>query len=130
MMEIQTLTLEVFFKGKGKKSDPGRVLSNPTRHQSVEQVRSLPVYELARRVSTSLIVVKTLQGLTPTVGRVNEVGGFSTSVTRERGFYLAGKKENARPMPKRRISVRPLFAEKRPNMLLPQVNVQLSRTNR
>jgi hypothetical protein len=26
--------------------------------------------------------------------------------------YLAAKKENARPLPKRRISVRPLFAEK------------------
>jgi hypothetical protein len=42
-------------------------------------------------------------------------------------FYLAGKKENARPLPKWRISVRPLFAEKSANALLLQVNVQLSR---
>jgi hypothetical protein len=55
---------------------------------------------------------------------------FSTSVTPDYEFYLAGKKENAPPLPKRRISVRPLFAEKRPNALLLHVNVQLSRTTR
>jgi hypothetical protein len=55
---------------------------------------------------------------------------FSTSVTRDGGFYLAGKKENGRRVPKRRISVRPLFAKKKTNTLLLQVNVQLSDTNR
>jgi hypothetical protein len=55
---------------------------------------------------------------------------FSTSVLPECQGYLAGKKENAYALPKRRISVRPLFAEKRPNALLLQVDVQLSRTNR
>jgi hypothetical protein len=36
---------------------------------------------------------------------------FSTSVTPAADFYLTGKKENGRLLPKRRISVRPLFAE-------------------
>jgi hypothetical protein len=37
---------------------------------------------------------------------------FSTYVTPDGEFYLTGKQENARPLPKWRISVRPLFAEK------------------
>jgi hypothetical protein len=50
-------------------------------------------------------------------------------VTADGAFYLAGKKENARRLPKQRISVRPLFAKKRTNALLPQVTVEVSRTN-
>jgi hypothetical protein len=81
-------------------------------------------------VSTSLIIVKTLQDFCPRSRSDERGGAFSTSVTMNGEFYLAARQENARRLPKRRISVRPLFAEKETSAPLPQVNVQLSRTNR
>jgi hypothetical protein len=81
-------------------------------------------------VSTSLIVVKTLQPFS-TAEAAQIIGKiFSTPVTESWVLYLTARKDYPIPLPTRRIFVRPVFAKSEHSTPLLQVNVQLSRTNR